>query len=387
MSQSEADEKERQKKMLTQKYAMSSFLSAPANDPPLSVPESNHEYSELSKYIERGRQEQQKQQEKTNPSNVSNGYSAELTSTLPDELNKFITDNEIDQFTTVVTDHINNFKFRMLSNQQRNRNITNDTAVQSVFVMLQHFYPELNRFMQLLEDKRAYYENLQDKLNQLKDAREALNALRTEHHERKQQEAIERDRQRQIQLAQKLDFMRQKKQEYLEYQRQLHLQRLAQQELEMKTRLEQQRQLTLAREQLVQNPQLSMAAYDYNQIPPQNPVYQPPYNTLPTQPMIDPTNQYSSMTSYPTQQPLPPTHYPSMMMYPPKTDTNLLPSVPVPLQMQPMSFPMGPNGDNHYNLPSGQLPMTNTNMFYPPHQQSTPAVNDQKSEQQLIIFD
>jgi growth factor-regulated tyrosine kinase substrate len=121
----------------------------------------------------------------------------------------------------------------MLSNQQRNRNITNDTAVQSVFVMLQHFYPELNRFMQLLEDKRgknlfsklqeknkmivsfhieAYYENLQDKLNQLKDAREALNALRTEHHERKQQEAIERDRQRQIQLAQKLDFMRQKKQ-------------------------------------------------------------------------------------------------------------------------------------------------------------------------------
>jgi hypothetical protein len=43
--------------------------------------------------------------------------------------------------------------------------------------------------------------------------------------------------------------------------------------------------------------------------------------------------------------------------------------------------------DNHYNLPSGQLPMTNTNMFYPPHQQSTPAVNDQKSEQQLIIFD
>jgi growth factor-regulated tyrosine kinase substrate len=118
----------------------------------------------------------------------------------------------------------------MLSNQQRNRNITNDTAVQSVFVMLQHFYPELNRFMQLLEDKRgknvfikkpptifsfhieAYYENLQDKLNQLKDAREALNALRTEHYERKQQEALERDRQRQIQLAQKLDFMRQKKQ-------------------------------------------------------------------------------------------------------------------------------------------------------------------------------
>ncbi len=46
----------------------------------------------------------------------------------------------------------------------------------------------------------------------MKDAREALNALRTEHYERKQREAIERDRQRQIQLAQKLDVMRQKKQ-------------------------------------------------------------------------------------------------------------------------------------------------------------------------------
>ncbi|CAF3459942.1 unnamed protein product, partial [Rotaria sp. Silwood2] len=44
--------------------------------------------------------------------------------------------------------------------------------------------------------------------------------------------------------------------EYLEYQRQVHLQHLAQQELEMKTRLEQQRQLTLAREQLSQNSHL-----------------------------------------------------------------------------------------------------------------------------------
>lgn len=257
MSQSEAEEKERQKKMLTQKYAMSSFLSAPTSDPlPVrsmtessliclllqSVPENHHDYSELSKYIERGRQE------KVNPPNISNGHSVEITSTLPvntngtsterteftflfqDDSNHFITDGEIDQFTTLVNDHINNFKFRMLSNQQRNRNITNDTAVQSVFVMLQHYYPELNRHMQLLEEKRgkrrrgianinclfsfieAYYENLQDKLNQLKDAREALNALRSEHHERKQQEAQERERQRQIQLAQKLDFMRQKKQ-------------------------------------------------------------------------------------------------------------------------------------------------------------------------------
>ena len=57
----------------------------------------------------------------------------------------------------------------------------------------------------------AYYENLQDKLSQLKDAREALNALREEHVENKKRQALERERQRQIQLAVKLDDMRQKK--------------------------------------------------------------------------------------------------------------------------------------------------------------------------------
>jgi hypothetical protein len=87
-----------------------------------------------------------------------------------------------------------------------------------------------------------------------------------------------------------------------------------------------------------------MVPYDYGQIPQQNPGYQPSYNTLPSQPYIDPTNPYSVMTSFPTQQSLPPSHYPSMMMYPPKTDTNLLPPVPTPLSMQPMSFPMGANG-------------------------------------------
>ncbi|UJR37700.1 hypothetical protein I4U23_030395 [Adineta vaga] len=400
MSQSEAEEKERQKKMLTQKYAMSSFLSAPVNNNTSSAPETSNEYSELTKYIERGRREQQ--QEQPIPTNVSNGHGhvhgIELTASLPDELNKFITDSEIDQFTTLVTDHINNFKFRMLSNQQRSRNVTTDTAVQSVFVMLQHLHPELHRYMQLLEDKRGYFENLQDKLNQLKDAREALNALRTDHYERKQREALERDRQRQIQLAQKLDFMRQKKQEYLEYQRQIHLQRLAQQEIEMKTRLEQQRQMTLAREQLSQNPQLSMVSYDYSQLPQQNIPYQPPYTTLPTQQLADPTNQYTFGQQFPTQTSLPPTHYPPMMMYPPKTDANLLPHVPTP-------YTMGANGDNNYNLPPGSMPIpNNVNMSYtqqqqPPQQQqqqqrqheyehqSNPVINEEKPEPQLISFD
>jgi GAF domain-containing protein len=114
ISRSEADEKERQKKILTQKYATTNTLD---------------NNIELNKEI------QQNEHEET-----SDG---------------FISDKEIDQFTTLITDHINNFKYRMLSDQQRHRNITIDTVVQSVFVILQYSHPKLSRLMQLLDDKQS----------------------------------------------------------------------------------------------------------------------------------------------------------------------------------------------------------------------------------------
>jgi len=55
------------------------------------------------------------------------------------------------------------------------------------------------------------YEALQDKLAQLRDAREALDALREDHKEKRRREMEELERQRQIQMAHKLDIMRQKK--------------------------------------------------------------------------------------------------------------------------------------------------------------------------------
>ena len=58
----------------------------------------------------------------------------------------------------------------------------------------------------------AHYEALQDKLAQMKDAREALDALRDEHREKKRREMEELERQRHIQMAAKLEVMRQKKQ-------------------------------------------------------------------------------------------------------------------------------------------------------------------------------
>lgn len=55
-------------------------------------------------------------------------------------------------------------------------------------------------------------------------------------------QAEEAERQRQLQMAHKLEIMRKKKQEYLQYQRQLALQRIQEQEREMQMRQEQQKQ-------------------------------------------------------------------------------------------------------------------------------------------------
>jgi len=251
LSQSEAEEKERQKKLLTQQYAMSNiqFPPTPLGSAPIADQDDNEQKpvgGELAKYLDLG-----------------------LTTINKDPLDRYVRDDEIDAFISSVNEHINNIKFRMLSNQQRGRNIANDTAVQSVFIMLQHMYPELHRFIKSLDDKQAYYESLQDKLGQLKDAREALNALRDEHLENKKRQALERERQRQMQLAVKLDDMRQKKQAYLEYQRQIHLQRLAEQEAEMQARLDQQRLYAQQREQQNQ--------IDYRMIPP---YVQPPPSSV-----------------------------------------------------------------------------------------------------------
>lgn len=57
----------------------------------------------------------------------------------------------------------------------------------------------------------GHYESLQDKLAQLRDAREALDALREDYREKKRREQEELERQRQIQMAHKLEIMRQKK--------------------------------------------------------------------------------------------------------------------------------------------------------------------------------
>ncbi|KAL8588967.1 hypothetical protein ACOMHN_065749 [Nucella lapillus] len=158
------------------------------------------------------------------------------------------------QFLAALQSSLEIFVNRMRSNSQRGRPIANDSSVQSLFTVISNMHPQLLKYQQEMEDSRAYFEGLQDKLTQLRDAREALDSLREEHREKRRQELEEMERQRQIQMMQKLEVMRQKKHEYLEMQRQLALQRLQEQEREMAMRLEQQKQLTHMRQ---------MQAYGY----------------------------------------------------------------------------------------------------------------------------
>ena len=149
---------------------------------------------------------------------------------------------ELDEFVTTLKTQVEIFVNRMKSNSSRGRSITNDSSVQTLFMNTMAMHSKLLKHIQDQEDKRVYYEGLQDKLTQVKDARAALDALREEERERKRREAEEAERIRQIQMREKLEVMRKKKQEYLQYQRQVALQRMQEQEMEMKLRQEQVKQ-------------------------------------------------------------------------------------------------------------------------------------------------
>ncbi|XP_035262130.1 hepatocyte growth factor-regulated tyrosine kinase substrate-like isoform X3 [Anguilla anguilla] len=180
-----------------------------------------------------------------------------------------------EQFLKALQNAVTTFLNRVKSNHMRGRSITNDSAVLSLFQSINNMHPQLLEVLNQLDEKRLYYEGLQDKLAQVRDARAALNALRDEHREKLRRAAEEAERQRQIQLAQKLEIMRQKKQEYLEVQRQLAIQRLQEQEKERQLRLEQQKHTIQMRAQM---PAFSLPYAQMQSLPPNvagGVVYQP----------------------------------------------------------------------------------------------------------------
>lgn len=199
---------------------------------------------ELAKYLNRNYWEQRKLAESptsmispTAPSpSISIASSHPATMIIPHTAG----DLEIDEFSLNMKTQVEMFVNRMKSNSSRGRNICNDSSVQTLFMNLTSLHSQLLNYIKETDDKRMWYEQLQDKLAQVKDSRAALDVLRQEHVEKMRRIAEEQERQRQLQMAQKLDVMRKKKQEYLQYQREVALQRIQEQEREMQMRQEMQ---------------------------------------------------------------------------------------------------------------------------------------------------
>ena len=297
-------------------------------------------------------------------------------------------ESEKSQFLAALQSSLEIFVNRMRSNSQRGRPIANDSSVQSLFTVISNMHPQLLKYQQEMEDSRAYYESLQDKLTQLRDAREALDALREEHREKRRREMEELERQRQIQLMQKLEVMRQKKHEYLEMQRQLALQRLQEQEREMAMRFEQQKQLTHMRQ---------MQAYGYPQMygqqqpgmggppqpgtvqgaPPGAPTMMPPPSSIPHT-MYPPGQQSSEgspvhqLQGYGQQAPPPQGMAPPPGGIPPMQQTGMGPGGPGEGQMQQQMYQGGVPPQGLQQPPPANMAPPPANMAPPPGNMAPP---------------
>uniref|UniRef100_A0A674A5F4 Hepatocyte growth factor-regulated tyrosine kinase substrate n=1 Tax=Salmo trutta TaxID=8032 RepID=A0A674A5F4_SALTR len=276
LSQSEAEEKERMRQknsygvypkadpapVTSSAPPVNSLYSSPVNS---SAPSAEDVDPELARYLNRTYWEKKQEEARksptpsapapvplaTEPLPISQPQPVETVAPLPaQQYQNGESEENHDAFLKALQNAVTTFLNRMKSNHMRGRSITNDSAVLSLFQSINTMHPQLLDILNQLDEKRLYYEGLQDKLAQVRDARAALNALRDEHREKLRRAAEEAERQRQIQLAQKLEIMRQKKQEYLEMQRQLAIQRLQEQEKERQMRLEQQKHTIQMRAQM-----------------------------------------------------------------------------------------------------------------------------------------
>ncbi|KYN13538.1 Hepatocyte growth factor-regulated tyrosine kinase substrate [Trachymyrmex cornetzi] len=262
LSQSEAEEKEKEKKRATSvlksnSTSISRTTYSPPSSPgpsPSQVQDDDEIEPELAKYLNRKYWEQRQTANEDHGSiehgsrvDVTSPSAPNISSPMPQKLvlvkqeNGEI-DTQMEEFVRGLRSQVEIFVNRMKSNSSRGRSIANDSSVQTLFMNITAMHSRLLRYIQEQDDSRVYYEGLQDKLTQMKDARAALDALREEHKEKLRRRAEEAERQRQMLMAQKLAIMRKKKQEYLQYQRQLALRKIQEQEREMQMRQEQQKQ-------------------------------------------------------------------------------------------------------------------------------------------------
>ncbi|BHF75449.1 hypothetical protein SprV_0501854500 [Sparganum proliferum] len=139
-----------------------------------------------------------------------------------------LTTEKQEEFLTALRKSLDVFVNRMRISGQRGRSIANDSTIQTLFHTLHAMHPQLLQYASGLEQRRVFLEQLQDQTVQLREAREALDALRNEHAEARRREEEEAQRRRQFQMMQKVEALRQQKQQAIENQRQLALEQTLQ---------------------------------------------------------------------------------------------------------------------------------------------------------------
>jgi growth factor-regulated tyrosine kinase substrate len=308
---------------------------------------------ELARYLNRSYWEQRQTNETTSPSAPS-----PMPSSINLNVRKSSTDQdaEIDEFASTMRTQVEIFVNRMKSNSSRGRSIANDTSVQTLFMNITSMHSRLLTYLKEMDDKRVWYEQLQDKLAQVKDSRAALDVLRQEHVEKMRRIAEEQERQRQMQMAYKLEIMRKKKQEYLQYQRQLALQRIQEQEREMHMRQEQQKA------------QYMMGGNAYNQASFMSPPNQ-------SSPMHAPNPQHMFPGQYPNNYVNPQMSLPYGTQMPIAMNGNQMIQPGQHQQQQPPQNYMNPQQQQQPNVNSGNPqsafmpinPVQNTAMQMPPN--------------------
>ncbi|CAF1050511.1 unnamed protein product [Rotaria sp. Silwood1] len=140
-----------------------------------------------------------------------------------------------------ITEAIERFMNRAKSNYQRNRDVIGDTALLSAFISLQTCATDLEKLKHDLDDQRQHFETLQEKLTALRDAREALNMLRYEHHQKKRQEQERLEQQRRLLMIQKVADLRQFKHTQIANFQENYFQHLLDEEQKMKEHLKKQK--------------------------------------------------------------------------------------------------------------------------------------------------
>lgn len=76
-------------------------------------------------------------------------------------------DTEIDEFSNVMKTQLEIFVNRMKSNSSRGRSISTDSSVQTLFMTFTSLHSRLLNYTKDMDNKRLWYEQLQDKLNQV----------------------------------------------------------------------------------------------------------------------------------------------------------------------------------------------------------------------------